>query len=690
MAAMVGVLFLVTTLLFPASQARPPIELPAGVSKVGALEHPALIESSGLTQSPSRPGVFWTHNDTGSPTFLFAIDQTGKHIGAYEVQGALLIDWEAITTSGGFLYFADTGTNGMARSHSAIHKALEPDLQKSWGPANVVQSWYVRFPNGREDCESVFVLNGFCYLIAKYPINDLVSMYRFDLSDRSESILLERVTQIPVSSPVSDAAISADGRRLGLVTEDGATIIFINVNPATADTALRREIEYKNDSIEGSVFTPDGLLTTSEILRDVLLFADPLLDGAPEFTESLEDLTAYVGSTVEFRVEVEGFPSPTFEWRFNGTILPGQTNSSLILSNLTLADAGLYEIKATNTAGEAISRAVLQVINGAPVFTIPLVDVTDFVGGTVRLNAVAEGFPPPTYEWRFNENFLAGQTNSSLTLSNLMLADAGTYELTAINSAGQAVTRSVVRVMEKVIDLRVTEVMSSENANDIPTSDWWELTSFFHEIVDLSGWRFNDSVGGIADAFVLPDGISIAPGESIVFVEKMTREEFLDWWGAEKFGPDVQIVTFSGSALSFSGDGDSLRLWKRDAENDSALAARADFGTATRGVSFGYEPVTKTFGDLSVDGVNGAFPAAHGGDIGSPGRIGDATPALAATVSAAGVTISLKNAEIESYVLEQSFDLKVWEPVPEAHKSGSGIQIESTTNDARYFRLRKK
>lgn len=688
MATLVRLLFLGAILLVPGSQARPPVELPTGVLKVGSLQHPALIESSGLTQSPSRPGIFWTHNDTGSPAFLFAIDQSGKHIGAYEVQGALLIDWEAITTSGGFLYFADTGTNGMTRSHSAIHKVQEPDLQKSWGPARVVQTWYIRFPNEREDCESLFVLNGFCYLIAKYPINDVVWMYRFNLLDRSESILLERVTQIAVPSPVSDAAISADGRRLGLVTEDGATIIFIDGNPATADTALRREIEYKNESIEGSVFTADGLLTTAETVRDILLFDDATLEGAPEFTEFLEDLTAYVGSVVVFSVEVEGFPTPVFEWRFNGTILPGQTNSSLILSNVTMTDAGVYEVIARNPAGEAISRAVLQVLDGTPVFTIPLIDVTDFVGGTVRLNALAEGFPPPAYQWRFNGTILVGETNSSLTLSNLTLADAGTYELLATNTAGQAVTRSVVRVMEKVIDLRVTEVMSSENDND--TFDWWELTSFFDEPVDLSGWRFNDSIGGIADAFVLPEDISIAPGESIVFVENMTREEFLDWWGAANFASDAQIITYSGLALSFSSAGDSLRLWKRDAENDSALAARADFGTATRGVSFGYDPATETFGALSVDKENGAFISTEG-DIGSPGRIGGGTPALAASVSESGVTISLKNAEAQSYVLEQSSDLTVWEPASgRGDINGGDIAIESRTNAARYFRLRKK
>ena len=136
--------------------------------------------------------------------------------------------------------------------------------------------------------------------------------------------------------------------------------------------------------------------------------------------------------------------------------------------------------------------------------------------------------------------------------------------------------------------------------------------------VNLTGWRFNDSAGGFATAFTLPN-ISIQPGESIVFVEEMTPEEFREWWGTDNVPLSVQVVTYSGAELSFGAGGDRVILWDNLATSESTVVASESFGPADPGVSFTYDPTTD---DLvkSQFGVNGAFGAENGDDIGSPGR----------------------------------------------------------------------
>ena len=62
-------------------------------------------------------------------------------------------------------------------------------------------------------------------------------------------------------------------------------------------------------------------------------------------------------------------------------------------------------------------------------------------------------------------------------------------------------------------------------------------------------------------------------------------------------------------------------MWNAVATADTDKVASVALGTATRGVSFGFNPDTGTFGGLSVAGMNGAFVAAVNGDIGSPGTI---------------------------------------------------------------------
>ena len=46
----------------------------------------------------------------------------------------------------------------------------------------------------------------------------------------------------------------------------------------------------------------------------------------------------------------------TAQWRKDGTNLPGETNSTLMLNSVMLSDAGEYTVLVTNIAGRATSE----------------------------------------------------------------------------------------------------------------------------------------------------------------------------------------------------------------------------------------------------------------------------------------------------------------------------------------------
>jgi hypothetical protein len=594
----------------------PPLPFPTNVAtnvtRIGALEHYALKESSGLAASPKYPGVFWSHNDTVEPPFLFALNRDGKHLGAYEVQDARLIDWEAIAfDEAGHLYLADTGSDGLVRTHSAIHRVAEPDISRSWGAAHVDRTWFVRFPGEREDCESMFIHQGFAYLISKFATNGVVNLYRFNLgteSGPSSFVLLEKVGSIAVSDNLSDAALSADHSRLGLLTTDGVVVLFIDGDPTTAPTAPRQTTRYENPFMEGVTFAEDGLLVTTELTRELLLFSSPDFSGAPRILTALTNRAAFVGGSVTFAIAVEGFPAPTFEWRFNGALIPGATNASLTLTNLALTNAGMYEVTATNRAGSARSRAFLT-------------------------------------------------------------------------------------VSERIADLRITEVMSSEATGAERTEDWWELSNFGSDTNDLSGWRFNDSTGDLGDAFTIPQGTLIRPGESIVFVERLTPDEFRAWWGETNVPPGTQIIRYVGDALSFNAVRDQLRVWDNVTTDPAATALQVDLGPATTGVSFTRDPVS---GELvnSVLGVNGAFQAVSGPDTGSPGLyVTNAGVRLEGILQGPALRLSFPTAPTETYSIEQSDTLSPgnWRTMIQGVQGPSAGRIlfeRSLTLTNRFFRLR--
>lgn len=59
---------------------------------------------------------------------------------------------------------------------------------------------------------------------------------------------------------------------------------------------------------------------------------------------------------VTFKVTASAVPLPTYQWRFNGNTLPGEINSTLALSSVSSADAGLYDVIVANSVGSVTSQ----------------------------------------------------------------------------------------------------------------------------------------------------------------------------------------------------------------------------------------------------------------------------------------------------------------------------------------------
>ncbi|MEX2381821.1 MAG: lamin tail domain-containing protein [Opitutales bacterium] len=256
-----------------------------------------------------------------------------------------------------------------------------------------------------------------------------------------------------------------------------------------------------------------------------------------------------------------------------------------------------------------------------PAFNLSPTNRSAFVGETIQLSASVVGYPPPQLEWRRNNTLLPAQTNAMLSLVEITVEEAGVYTVMAVNDHGMASASAQVTV-RLMPDVRITEVHPAPlDQAGVATADWWELTNFEPQTVDLSNWRFNDNDGGLEDPFILPPGITIKPAQSIVFVQALSPAEFREWWGASNVPESVPIVAYTGGGLGFSANGDSIRLWNDFVTDSSRLAASVDFGIATSGTSFNYDPRIAMFGMLSRLGSNGVIRAASTQDIGSPGRI---------------------------------------------------------------------
>jgi 2',3'-cyclic-nucleotide 2'-phosphodiesterase (5'-nucleotidase family) len=172
--------------------------------------------------------------------------------------------------------------------------------------------------------------------------------------------------------------------------------------------------------------------------------------------------------------------------------------------------------------------------------------------------------------------------------------------------------------------LRITEVAPWSSGNSPVGADWFEVTNNGGRAVDLTGWKTDDSSESFAGAAALNGITSIAPGESVIFIETadLPGKSTLfrsNWFGAS---PPVglQIGSYNGSGGLGTG-GDAVNLF------DSAGVRRAKVEFA---ISPSIAPFTTFDNAAGVDaafiptfsavGVNGAFVAANSSvEIGSPG-----------------------------------------------------------------------
>jgi hypothetical protein len=219
--------------------------------------------------------------------------------------------------------------------------------------------------------------------------------------------------------------------------------------------------------------------------------------------------------------------------------------------------------------------------------------------------------------------------------------------------------------------LRFTEVMANPIFSDSSAHyDWFELTNFDTNAINLLGYRFFDTPSFVG-AFTITNNLVIKPGESIVFVEWMTPEQFWAWWGYDNYRSDIKIVTYSGFSLSYTGE--QLYLWNPGATHPYDTVADTSWALAERGLSLQCESwCDEEYGcigsclDDTPLGQHGSWHAAVYGDIGSPGYMTN-PPLRIASIVDAGSIVELRCRVLpgQRYRLFRANSLapEAWQPV---------------------------
>jgi hypothetical protein len=157
------------------------------------------------------------------------------------------------------------------------------------------------------------------------------------------------------------------------------------------------------------------------------------------------------GASVSIPVSVAGTAPLTFQWIDGNTAnpIPGQTNATLVVSNITAND--YYTLQVTSPYGSTIANLANVTVVYAPTIVQDIAPTTPtiVVGNPVSFEVDVDAAPPITYWWQLNGQPLSanprftGVSSNILTINNVQLGDAGTYQLFASNTYGGPVSSSV-------------------------------------------------------------------------------------------------------------------------------------------------------------------------------------------------------------------------------------------------------
>ena len=218
-----------------------------------------------------------------------------------------------------------------------------------------------------------------------------------------------------------------------------------------------------NDALDDPARSFNGMMNAVAVFTNALSGAqlNALYDIAAFGTTNIAPvvqvptsaIAADVGGQVSIpALVVDGPPPYAYQWYdvVNGVsgLLPGATNSTLVLSNLVAAQGAYkYFVVVSNPYGAGTSpMATLDLLSGPPVLTVNVSPAFSLApaGAPLSFAVSATGTMPFSYQWAQDGAAISGATASSYSFN--ALAGTNTYDVTVTGPAGHVVSSTAVVV----------------------------------------------------------------------------------------------------------------------------------------------------------------------------------------------------------------------------------------------------
>ncbi|MEY2409869.1 MAG: hypothetical protein QOF48_2539 [Verrucomicrobiota bacterium] len=231
---------------------------------------------------------------------------------------------------------------------------------------------------------------------------------------------------------------------------DTVLAVYTNNPPGIAAVTNLVAVTFNDDADSRTVLSRVAFVASQGVSYQIAVDAyaagqgGPILlhlalpDPAPRVTQNPQSQIVDQGANVSFTVAVSGAAPFGYQWRFNGSDIPGAIQSSLSRPGVQPVSAGTYSVVISNASGSITSAPASLIVRAAPAITMMPRPLVLNVGETANFDVTANGFAPLTYQWRFNNSPIAGATNPAFVRSNIQFTNGGAYSVTVLNSVGVA------------------------------------------------------------------------------------------------------------------------------------------------------------------------------------------------------------------------------------------------------------
>ncbi|HRK03616.1 MAG TPA: immunoglobulin domain-containing protein [Chlorobiota bacterium] len=176
-------------------------------------------------------------------------------------------------------------------------------------------------------------------------------------------------------------------------------------------------------------------------------------------TRVSEPKTACVGETIEVNATASG-DDITYQWKRNGTAIPGAAGSSYTITQASDTATGSYVVEVSGRCGQVTSDPIhVRVVSATEIVRQPQ-DVVLKLGDRLELTCEAN-VDDVTVQWFHNEVLLSTATSATYVVESVSKADEGIYRCLVTGSCGTASTRDVT----VSIDATTSAVDDQNNAS---------------------------------------------------------------------------------------------------------------------------------------------------------------------------------------------------------------------------------